>query len=273
MCKTGPVTTVWDIHFNIKINLEGKEPRVNMGKTKVLISDPGLDALQKSGKYPCGICIKCVHRNSIFSGGCSSLIHRICGGIPGRLKFDASPRCKRCTGQVRPIHGRLMTEVIVGREKLEVLPSFCYLRLLINRWRLWTRYYHKMLFHKGQIQWALARPHLPLISHHRQKKVYNSCVRRAVLHASKTWAPALSDLHRLQCNNRDMICWMCGVTTKDQVSSQDLLERMQLNDLAKVLHTCRLTWHGHVQCSDGWLKKAEKLNPKGGHGHPSCSEP
>ena len=100
--------------------------------------------------------------------------------------------------------------------------------------------------------------------------VYNLCVRSAMLHASETWAPTLSDLHQLKRNDQAMICWMCSVTTKDQVSSQDLLERMQLDDLAKVLCTHQLRWHGRVECSDGWLKKVQKLNPTGGHGrgHP-----
>ena len=54
------------------------------------------------------------------------------------------------------------------------------------------------------------------------------------------------------------------------VSSQDLLEMMQLDDLEKVLCTRRLRWHGHVERSDGWLKKVQKFNPTGGHGrvHP-----
>ena len=55
--------------------------------------------------------------------------------------------------------------------------------------------------------------------------------------------------------------WMCGVTIKNEVSSWDLLDRMQLDDLAKVLRTRRLKWHGHVERSDGWLKKVQKLNP------------
>ena len=58
-----------------------------------------------------------------------------------------------------------------------------------------------------------------------------------------TILPVYSDLHRLQSNDRAMIRWMCGVTTKDQISSQDLLEKMQLYDLAKVSHNRRLRWH------------------------------
>ena len=67
-----------------------------------------------------------------------------------------------------------------------------------------------------------------------------------------------------------MIRWMCSVTTKDQVSSQDLLERMQLDDLAEVLRTRCLKWHGHVEHSNGWLKKVQKLNPTGSRG---CGRP
>ena len=107
--------------------MEGKGLRFNMDETKVLISGPGLDVLQKSGKDPCGVCLKGVGKNSIFCCGCSSWIHKKCCGVPGRLKSDATFRCKRCTGQAGPIDRRLMTKVTVGRKKLEVVPSFCYL--------------------------------------------------------------------------------------------------------------------------------------------------
>ena len=53
------------------------------------------------------------------------IVDKKCSGVPGRLESDDGFRCKRCTGQARPIDGRLMTEVTVGREKLEVVPSFC----------------------------------------------------------------------------------------------------------------------------------------------------
>ena len=56
--------------------------------------------------------------------------------------------------------------------------------------------------------------------------VYNLCVRSAMFHASETWAPTISDSQCLQRNDWARIRWMCGVTTKDQVSSQELLERI-----------------------------------------------
>ena len=55
---------------------------------------------------------------------------------------------------------------------------------------------------------------------------------------------------------------MCSLTTKD--STQELYERMLLDDLAKVLRTRQLRWHSHVERNDGWLKKVQKLSPTGG---------
>ena len=46
----------------------GKGLRVNVDKTKVLMSGLGLDVLQKSSKDPCGMCLKGVLTNSIFCG-------------------------------------------------------------------------------------------------------------------------------------------------------------------------------------------------------------
>ena len=74
-----------------------------MGKTNVMISWPGLDVLQKSGKDPCDVSLNGAGTDAIFCGG---WIHKKCSGIPGRLKSDASFRCKRCIGQARPIDGR-----------------------------------------------------------------------------------------------------------------------------------------------------------------------
>ena len=76
----------------------GKGLRVNMGKTKVLISLLGLDVLQKSGKDPCGMCLNGVGTNSIFCGGCFSWILKKCSSIPGPLKPYVSFKCEWFTG-------------------------------------------------------------------------------------------------------------------------------------------------------------------------------
>ena len=214
-------------------------------------------------KNPCGVFLKGISTNSIFCGGCSSWIHKKCSGIPGRLKSDVRFRCKQCTGQVRPINGRLITEVTVGGEKLEMVPSFCFPGDCLysgGGCELTTITRCRVTWGKFNV---LTSRSFPITS---RRRVYNLCVKSAMLHTSETWAPTSSDLHHLQRGDRAMICWMCGVTTKDQVSSQDLLERMQLDNLAKVLRTWWLRRHGHAERSDGWLKKVQKLNPTGGSG-------
>ena len=51
-----------------------------------------------------------------------------------------------------------------------------------------------------------------------------------MIHASETWAQTLSEVHRLLRNDRAMIRWMSGITTKGQISALALLKRMQFDD-------------------------------------------
>ena len=53
-------------------------------------------------------------------------------------------------------------------------------------------------------------------------KVFNACVRSALLHGSETWAPTAPDLQRLCRNDRSMVRWICGVRDDDKVSSDSL---------------------------------------------------
>ena len=59
--------------------------RVNMGKTRILVSGLDLDLLKKSGKDPCGVCQKGVGSDAISCGGCLFLINKKCNGIKGPL--------------------------------------------------------------------------------------------------------------------------------------------------------------------------------------------
>ena len=64
-----------------KKNLEMHGLRVNLEKTKVLISGSGLGTLKDSGKYPCGVCRTGVGRNSILCKGCLHWVHHKCSEI------------------------------------------------------------------------------------------------------------------------------------------------------------------------------------------------
>ena len=51
-----------------KTEIEVKDLRVNMGKTKIMVSGVNLQTLKDSGEYPCSVCRKGVGSNSIYCG-------------------------------------------------------------------------------------------------------------------------------------------------------------------------------------------------------------
>ena len=88
-----------------KTEMEKKGLRVNMGKTKIIVSGMDLDLLKKSGKEPFGLCHNGVGSNAFFCGGCLCWIHKRCSGIKGPLRPDPDFRCARCLGKAWPIDG------------------------------------------------------------------------------------------------------------------------------------------------------------------------
>ena len=110
-----------------KKNLEAKGLRVNMGKTKIIISGKNLHSLGDSGKHPCGVCRGGVGSNSILCCGCQLWTHKKCSGIKGKLTADPSYKCKRYKRICRRIDGRPENHVTLEGSKLDVVESFCYL--------------------------------------------------------------------------------------------------------------------------------------------------
>ena len=106
--------------------LESKGLKVDIGKTKVMISGRDLHTLQTSDKYPYAVFRKGVRKTSIFCSGCSLLVHRKCSNIPGRLSKDPDFRCG-CLGNAKAIDGRPCVEVQLADGKVDVVDNFVYL--------------------------------------------------------------------------------------------------------------------------------------------------
>jgi len=64
-----------------KENVESKGMRVNMNKTKVIISGECQKLRQKVVRWPCGVCSKGVGRNSLQCTSCQKWVHKKCSGI------------------------------------------------------------------------------------------------------------------------------------------------------------------------------------------------
>ena len=200
--------------------MEEKGLRVNAGKTKMVICGTGLDLLQSSGKFPCAMCRTGVGSNSIFCNGCKHWVHKKCSGLK-RLTKDPDYICTRCQETAWPLDGRPQREVQVGPDKLEVVASFCYLGDMLSAasgWELSTTTHVKTAWKKfKELLPVLSSRHLSFKTHGR---VYSSCVRSAMLHASGTWPGTKPNLQCLQRNDRAMIKQICNVKPQDIVTNR-----------------------------------------------------
>jgi len=68
-----------------KDNMESKGMRVNMNKTKVMISGKHQKVRQKAVRWPCEVCSKGVGSNSLQCTGCQKWVRKKCSGIKGSM--------------------------------------------------------------------------------------------------------------------------------------------------------------------------------------------
>ena len=99
---------------------------VNAGKSKVVVSSIDGKMIVNSGKWPCGVCGKGVHANSVQCTVCINWIHTRCGGVCGDLSLVADGfRCKQCDGTIQDAD--LAGDLVVDGDTHECVKSFCYL--------------------------------------------------------------------------------------------------------------------------------------------------
>ena len=200
--------------------MEKKGLRVNAGKTKIIICGMGLDLLQSSGEFPCAVCHTGVGSNSIFFNGCKHWMHKKYSGLK-HLKNDPDYRCTLCQGTAHLLDGRPQKEVQVGPDTLEVVASFCYLGDMVSA----AGGCELSTTTRVKTAWKKFKDLLPVLSscHLTFKtggRVYSSCVRSAMLHASETWPLTKPNLQRLQRNDRAMIGQICNVRSQDFVTTR-----------------------------------------------------
>ena len=58
------------MNFRYSLRYGSQGLHVNMGQTKILVSDTNLDQLKKSGKDPCVVCLAETGINAIYCHGC-----------------------------------------------------------------------------------------------------------------------------------------------------------------------------------------------------------
>ena len=251
-----------------KTEMEAKGLRVNMGKTKIMVSGVNLQTLKDSGEYPCSVCRKGVGSNSIYCAGCSHWVHKKCSGVTGSLKSNPDYCCSRCKGTARPIDGRPHNEwLLMQDKKLDVVDSFCYLGDTIGA----GGGCDLSVITRIRSAWGKFQELLPILTSHAlsyitRGQIYSTYIRTVLLYASECWAPNVNDLLKLQRNDRAMIRWTCNVRLKDHISSDSLLRKLGINNIQTLLRYNRLRWFGHVVRNDGCINSITEFEVVGQRG-------
>ena len=110
-----------------KANLESKGLRVNVGKTKILVSVHNAPKPVDGSKFPCGVCNKGVGINSIKCHACDFWVHKCCSNIKGPVKPDTDFKFKKCRSEVSNASIPNSEPVVISDEEIEKVSSFCYL--------------------------------------------------------------------------------------------------------------------------------------------------
>ena len=234
-----------------KQGLESRGLRVNLAKTKVLVSRKADKPLVPSGRWPCAVCRSGVGRNSIKCTRCKLWTHKRCTNIRGRLTRKLEFVCGRCSGVIPSTDVQTLDSIPCEGGSLAVVDSFCYLGDRISS----AGGCSESIAGRIRIGWAKFRELLPLLaskglSLRVKGRLYDACVRTAMLHGCETWAVTADDLRRLERNEGCMVRWMCNVQSFDQQSVSSLRDKLRIRGIGCSVQERRLRWYGHVMRMD-----------------------
>ena len=235
-----------------KAGMEDRGLRVNMGKTKVMRCRVDAGQVQKSGKYPCGVCGKGVGSNSIKCTACNAWIHKRCSGVSGNLTHVSQYRCVKCTGGGSPVKIETQQLLPLGDgQSLECVEKFCYLGDMIGA----GGGAEEAARARVRCAWSKFRELAPILTSRGASlkvkgKVYRVCVQRVLVYGSETWPMKVGDMQRLERTERMMVRWMCGVRLKNRISSEELNKRVGIESVAVIVRRGRMGWFGHLERKD-----------------------
>ena len=238
-----------------RTSLVGKGLKVNAGKSKVMIGGYNKGSISESGAYPCGVCGKGVQENSILCTVCNKWIHKRCSGVKGSLNaVGPAYKCRRCN-EPDQIEDTIDDEdedgIMVQGEEYQAVKTFCYLGDTLDA----GGGVEAAVTARIRSGWNKFRELQPFLtskapSLKTKGTVYAACVRSRMSYGSETWATKVEDEEKLERAEMRMIRWMSGVSLRDRQSSDELRQRMGLDNIRDIIQRERLRWFGHIQRMD-----------------------
>ena len=232
-----------------KCAMESKGLKVNLSKTKILVSGKECESVVTSGEYPCGVCGRGVGANSVLCTECGKWVHKRCSGLQSVTRARDYV-CPACTRRGQGIPSQTDDSVVIGTAESEVVEeveSFCYLGSIVDREggveravrarvaTAWTKW--------REISGLLANKRIPLKN---RAYIYSACIRSVLLYGAESW-PLTQRLEKsiLSCDRR-MLRFLAGVSLRDRVNSVEVARRCGLREISDMARVRRLLWYGHV---------------------------
>jgi len=256
--------SVWRDH------MEAKGLRVNVGKTKVMHCVERSGQVEKSGKWPCAVCLRGVAANSIMCGSCKQWVHKRCSGVTGAFKLGVGGFvCVACVDRTSRQSLQCVVPCLKDDSKYELVNRFRYLGDMVGA----GGGAEEASRARVRSAWCKFRELAPFLTKRGASltlkgKLYNVCVRSVLIYGSETWEMRVEDMNRLVRAERSMVRAMCRVSLKDGKSSEELLCRLGIVSVVEIVEKGRLRWFGHVErkMEEDWVSKCRVLEVAGGRG-------
>ena len=131
---------------------------------------------------------------------------------------------------------------------LDVEDSFCYLGYMLGAGGGCTQ----TIIARCGVAWGKFRKLLPVLTSRHlpfkvKGRVYNSCVRLAILHGSETWGPRESDLTCMKRSDRAMMRLICRIRSNEPSTTEILCAKLGLAEICSEVRARQLRWYGHVK--------------------------
>ena len=246
--------TVLEMFTDWSRAMELRGMKVNIGKTKLLVSGKSSVRPISSGQYPCAVCNRGVGANSILCVGCNKWCHKRCSGLNSFAGINAYT-CPVCSGLLQQT-ARVDESIILDSGTLEEVSEFCYLGDMIDC----EGGAERAVRHRIAVAWLKWRELKTLLCNEAiplkyRTRVYNACIRSTVTYGAASWALTQREEQLLQSCDRRMLRMTCGVSLSDRVPSIEILRRCGLDDILLVIRKRRLAWFGHI------YRREEEDNP------------
>ena len=232
---------VVDIFNEWRSAMELRGLKINVEKTKLLISGKENVQAAPTGQYPCGICMRGVGANSILCTVYNKWCHHRCTGL-NSLSRVANYVCLVCNG-TRQNTAAVDESIVTSAGTIEEVTKFSYLGDVLGC----EGGAEASVRHRIAIAWCKWRELGSLLSNRgiplkHRARVYDACIRSAMLYAAETWALTQREENLIQGCDRRMLRRLCGVTLRDRISSDEVLGRCGLECSIENLEENGLVW-------------------------------